>query len=177
MYDSSDSRPSHQGSELRRIIDRCQRNDAGCLIWTGYVGNTGYGQMRYKGKLWSVHRLVFVLRHGDVPNGMCVCHSCDTPACVEDAHHWLGTRAQNNADKARKGRAPSGPSNGAILHPERIRRGERSGGAKLTEGQVRAIRRRHGLGEPWQVLSCEYGIVKSTIYQILRRESWGHVND
>ncbi len=49
-------------------------------------------------------RKVNILRHGPMPAGLCVCHTCDTPACIKDGHHWRGTKAQNTQDAVAKGR-------------------------------------------------------------------------
>ena len=47
---------------------------------------------------------IYRLRHGPVPKGLQVCHTCDAPRCMEDAHHWLGTQKENMQDAAKKGR-------------------------------------------------------------------------
>lgn len=62
-------------------------------------------------KLWAVSRLAWTLRHGPIPDGMNVCHSCDHPACVRDNHHFLGTQQDNINDMVRKGRQRGVPGN------------------------------------------------------------------
>lgn len=49
-------------------------------------------------------RKVYALRHGPVPPGICVCHTCDNPRCILDAHHFLGTQRDNIMDAIAKGR-------------------------------------------------------------------------
>jgi ribosomal protein S21 len=49
-------------------------------------------------------RRVFILRHGEIPSNMAVCHTCDNPRCIEDAHHFKGTWRDNVHDAVRKGR-------------------------------------------------------------------------
>lgn len=104
---------------------------------------------------------------GESPGNLFVCHHCDNPPCVNPAHLFLGTPAQNSADMARKGRAP-GP------RPENVR-GEKSGHAKLTEAAVRDIRNRVGRGDSYASLGREYGVTPVNIRYVVNRRTWKHV--
>lgn len=75
-----------------------------CWLWTASENNEGYGRFRLNGKSRSAHVVSWLFAHGDTA-GMCVLHKCDTPLCVNPAHLWLGTHADNMADMAAKGRA------------------------------------------------------------------------
>jgi hypothetical protein len=44
------------------------------------------------------HRAAYVLRHGHIPQGVLVRHSCDTPSCVEPCHLLAGDQGQNRQD-------------------------------------------------------------------------------
>lgn len=77
----------------------------GCLEWTGARATGGYGQVRLSGLNVLVHRYVWELANGPIPDGMCVCHACDNPPCCNVDHLFLGTKSDNNADMATKGRA------------------------------------------------------------------------
>jgi predicted XRE-type DNA-binding protein len=113
-----------------------------CWPWAGACFTHGYGAARYRGATWVVHRLVWTLTHGPIPPGLFVCHTCDNPPCCNPAHLWLGTIADNNADKVRKGRAntPRGERHGEHTHPERVARGERHGSRTHPESRPRGER-------------------------------------
>lgn len=52
----------------------------------------------------SAHRFSYQQFKGKIPDGMIVCHSCDTPACVNPEHLWVGTYQDNSDDCHKKGR-------------------------------------------------------------------------
>ena len=80
----------------------------GCHVTT--VGKTvsgGYGQIRRGDKILRAHRYVWTVVNGPIPDGLHVLHTCDNPPCINIAHLWLGTNADNVADRTAKGRSRS----------------------------------------------------------------------
>lgn len=134
-----------------------------CLIWTGDKWPSGYGRIRYKGKkAYSVHRLVYELKHGEIPSGMVILHSCDNPSCVNLLHLSVGTQKQNVQDSVLKGRAVRA-------------KGEMHGRAKLSQCQVNEIRQRYKYGTTRSgafSLAREFGISSGTIWQIAHNKLW-----
>jgi len=56
-----------------------------------------------------ISRKVYQMRHGEIKiSSLFVCHTCDNPWCIRDAHHFLGTPRENSADMAQKGRSTKG---------------------------------------------------------------------
>lgn len=87
-----------------RLAKHSRQAESGCIEWTGSKNEDGYGSVGYRGAVWLAHRLVWTLRMGDIPAGMCVLHRCDNPCCININHLWLGTHSDNMADMANKGR-------------------------------------------------------------------------
>ena len=114
------------------------------------------------------HRVAWELAYGQVPNGLFVCHRCDNPPCVRPEHLFLGTARDNTQDAIAKGRFVFN------LRPETTR-GEANGRAKITEDQVREIRKRRESGVGTGSLAKEYGLSRSFVQKIVRRERWSHV--
>lgn len=88
---------------LKSFLGRADLSDAGCLIWRGAKNENGYGVVNvapYGTRL--AHRVAFALAYGEPDND--VCHRCDTPACIEPAHLFDGTQADNIRDALAKGR-------------------------------------------------------------------------
>jgi hypothetical protein len=128
-----------------------------CWPWLGYRDPNRYG--RY-GRLLA-HRISYLIARGPIAAGMCVCHSCDNPICVNPNHLWLGTVAANVADMDAKRRRVPG-----------TRRGEASNKAKLTAPQALEIFQSH---ENWTRLAQRYGITRQSVVLIKKGVNWAHV--
>lgn len=148
--------PSNQTVE-ERLYDRCLETESGCWEFTGAHCETGYGRIFYKGSLWLTHRLSYLLTYGEFQNDLCVCHTCDNPACCHPEHLFLGTHKDNEADKKAKGRTVQG---------------ERQGQSKLTREQIQDIRDALGSGIQGSVLADKYNVARTTISKIKYNKRW-----
>ena len=150
-------------AEKRRFWEKVKRSDLlECWEWVGGRSAFGHGRFKASGRLLSPHRVAWVLSTGEqIPPGMAVCHRCDVPSCLNPAHLFLGTKGENNADMATKGRSARGAANGR---------------AKLTEELVRDLRAEYAAGETsYRKMAVKYGLDKKTIERVVRRTTWRDV--
>jgi len=137
--------------------------DTSCRLWPVQRDGHGRPRRRRNGK-WVLHvRWLAAQIYGcDAIENMIVMHLCDQPSCVRFDHLYVGTQADNNADRAAKAR------NGNM-------NGERSGMAKLTNEQVVEMRRLRAGGMILRELATMYPVTISTISKICRGDTWGGV--
>jgi hypothetical protein len=133
--------------------------NTGCYLWCGTICKDGYGKLSWHGADTRAHRLAWELTHGKTK--LCVLHRCDTPACCNPAHLFVGTIAENIRDMDAKMRRGCG----------NINNGERRPNHKLTEDDVRAIR----AARSPRFLARRYGVASETIRLIRRGKAWRHV--
>lgn len=133
----------------------------GCWNWTGTRTDKGYGRFKTSTKNWRAHRLSYEMHCGPIPEGMQVLHECDNPSCVRPDHLFLGTNADNMADKCAKGREAHVGVKG-VQHPK----------AKLTEDDVRTIRSMRGT---LREAATRFGVSQTTISDIRSRRCWSHI--
>lgn len=127
-----------------------------CWEWTAGLTTKGYGKFWCGGKTFIASRFAYALWLGPLSPADCVLHRCDNPKCVRPSHLFLGTKAENNADRKRKGRNAN-------------QRGHRGHRARLTPEAVAKIRAHKGLG---RVIANEFGVAESQVSRIRRGLSW-----
>ena len=129
-----------------------------CWPWLARRNWCDYGVISRGGQFGGTilaHRASFEIHHGmKSAEGLCVLHSCDNPPCVNPGHLFLGDPQMNVADMVSKGRTAAG---------------ERHGFAKLTEGQVRAIR---ASGLLSRELAAQFRISQSNVCNIKSGRCW-----
>ena len=133
----------------------------GCKVWIRARSKAGYGQLRLEGKTAYAHRVAWEREVGPVPEGHWLLHRCDNPACVNVAHLFLGTQADNMADMRAKGRH-RGPYN----------RGGASTHQKLRACEVEEIRRLYSRGLTQRFVGRMFRINQAHVSAIVRGVIW-----
>lgn len=110
-------------------------------------------------KCFKVHRLVCAAFHGEPPTRL------------HQVAHADGIR-DNNCPENLRWATPIENSRDRFTHGT-MSLGEDHCGAKITEHQVREIRRRSG--EVQQRLAEEFGISQTHVSEIIARKSWAHI--
>lgn len=158
-----------------------------CWPWMAGRDLYGYGRVWFAGRDHPAHRVAYDLSVGPILSReriprrsmMLVCHRCDNPACCNPAHLFLGTDADNMADKVAKGRQATvivcGDRNGARTRPESRARGSRNGIAKLTEADILTIRESLEAGEYQWMIAERYGISTRAVRHVKTGSTWGHI--
>lgn len=139
-----------------------KRGEDECWPWTGVISpGRERGILKIKGKSHSSSRASYIIHNGEIPDGLCVCHTCDNGLCCNPKHLFLGTTLDNMRDKVAKNRQA---------------KGSRGGRAKLNEEQVLAIRERYANKETTITqLSKEYGVSWSAIRFVVTGRNWKHL--
>lgn len=151
--------------DRKRFGDKWTCSATGCFEWQASTCRDGYGRFSIGGKKKQAHRVAYAIENGPIPGGLVVRHvACSNPSCVRASHLAAGDQAANIADRACDSNDPVG---------------ERNGRAKLSERQVREMRRRYAEEERarHRSLGADYGLDRKTVRQILRRELWAHVRE
>lgn len=130
-----------------------------CWLWTG-AKSEGYGYCRSAGKMSGAHRVSWQMANGQIPGGLHVLHRCDVRSCVNPAHLFLGTNADNMRDRDAKGRQVGSP-------------GERHPAARLTNSNVVLLRHVYAMGGYTQrELAPLFGLSQSAVSAVVRRKTW-----
>lgn len=130
-----------------------------CWLWMGVPKGSRYGVLQVAGRSILAHRIMWTVSFGAIPGDLNVLHKCDTPACVNPAHLFLGNHLDNMKDMEQKGRRA-------------VRRGHAVKGSRLTESDVLEIRTAFTNGTSRGDLAQRYGVTKSAICRALLGTSW-----
>lgn len=128
-----------------------------CWVWTGTLWSRGYGRFWFNNKDDRAHRVAWRLSGKALSEDECLLHKCDNRRCVNPAHLFIGTRADNMHDKTKKGRQT---------------KGEACHWAQLKSVDIAAIRASSASNKE---LAKQYQVSHGHIYKIRSRQVWKHV--
>lgn len=151
---------------LKRLLRHVVVNENGCWSYVSKYRPTKSSKERYAYVNISAHRLAYFLFNGPIDEKLDACHSCDHPRCINPEHLWPGTKRDNLIDALKKG-----------IHTVPVaRRGEANHQTKLTEEQVKEMRRIYESGKTsYLKLGKMFGVRHSTAFNIVKRNTWFHV--
>jgi len=144
----------------QRFFEKVIFGVSDCWTWRASVDALGYGRFPYLGES-KAHRVSYRLFKGEIPEGMCVMHTCDNRQCVNPEHLVLGTQADNVLDMCRKGR-----------HVCKPQHGESNPMSKLTAQDVEEIRTAVESGSTQRAMCQKFGVSPMTVSRIIRKETW-----
>ena len=145
------------GEELRRQAAKpnlfnYKIDEKGCWIHRNKTMKNGYVQLTCDGRKILAHRLSYEVYNGSFDLSLKVCHSCDTPNCINPEHLFLGTQADNIQDKETKGRHG------------------RTGKDPLTEDEEAFILTYHSMGKTYKEIADLVGVHRMTVGRYVRGE-------
>lgn len=157
------------------IPDDAGPDDDRCWNWIA-GSSEGYGSFSIAGEhQLGAHVAARFIATAEQPLGLMTCHKCDNRRCCNPKHLFLGTRGDNNRDRARKGRSSKGQSHYSKTRPERLARGSKNGSSKLREADVVEILKRVAGGESRRSVAKNKGVSRVTIDNIVNGKKWAHV--
>ena len=144
-----------------RLMEKVEQDpNSGCWLWAGAVivsQNAKGGLPHEYGNMWGearkvdlAHRISYRCFVGPIPDGMVICHRCDTPLCVNPRHLFAGSLRDNTQD---------------MLSKRRGYTGTRHWNSKLSDAQVAELRSRFELGENRDKIAADFGICRRHVYQ------------
>lgn len=152
-----------------RFLEKILIGD-GCWLWTGGLSSKGYGQLtigskyskEFPKKNLTASRVAWEVFNGPIPDGLCVLHDCDEPACVRIDHLFIGTNDDNSKDAVSKGR---------------MQHGINRHNAILNDAIVVEIRRLARSGLSQILIGLNLGFTRDTVAKVVQRKNWKHVPD
>jgi hypothetical protein len=153
------SLPTGRNKWTFRFRGRFSINKEGCFIFGSNCDQDGYAHLSYQNKSTPAHRLSWILINGNIPTGMCVCHSCDNPRCINPTHLFIGSAQENTADRNKKSRQAMG---------------QKQAFCKLTPENVMLMREEHfQKNQPIRKIASKYGVCFATAREAINSITWG----
>lgn len=151
-------------TDFERFIEKVRIDPApgACWEWQGNAPGGRYGHFSFGLRTVKAHRWLYEVVVGPIPDDLLLRHKCDNPRCVRPTHLEPGTHADNARDKVERGRMVD-------------RQGEKHPLARLSETEVREIRRLSSLGFTQTALSQQFGVARGQIGKIVTRVNWRHI--
>lgn len=178
--------------EFYNLVDRLEPDERGCKIWPRGCFTRGYAAVDIKelGRVKKkASRIILARRLGrTIRQGYCALHTCDVRRCVNEDHIYEGTYQDNANDAIARNRTcrgdrhhathppqPFGDNHWTRLTPDKMCKGSEHHSAKLTEENVRDIRRLYKEGVRQAELKRMFQVSQERIYSIINNKSWKHV--
>jgi DNA-directed RNA polymerase specialized sigma24 family protein len=153
-----------QTTEQRFWSHVIRRGPDECWNWNAALYPNGYGMFLIgrRGidrRIVRAHRFSYELQYGPLMELKCL-HKCDNPKCVNPAHLFSGTQAQNMRDMAEK---------------KRTHRGVTRLNSKLSDVKVRAARLYRLNDWSYWKIAARFNVSAAAIHHAVNRKSWTHV--
>lgn len=173
------------------LWSRVEKQSNGCWNHPGSPRQP-YASVCWRGIDTTAHRLAWTLTYGPIPAGLCVLHDCDNKRCCNPSHLFLGTHQDNSSHAVLHGRYPMGDAHHARLHPEKLARGDRHPSrthpermprgdkhknTKISDADVKVIRRRYRDGETSPQIALDYPCHYKSIWAIATYRTRQSVSD
>jgi len=174
MYVYTIPQYEHGWGKVTERLNKKSHKEGECMIWDGFITESGYGRIQFKGRMVFTHRLSYMAKireenipkeiNGEVANVM---HLCGNSRCVNPSHLELGTVYENAQHKIEHG-----------TH----QRGETSKRATISEETAQKIldsKRKKGDHdyESQSQRAKRFGTTPSIVKNIDARQTWGHLTD
>jgi len=148
--------------ELKKSFEKNVIKNDGCWDWKGAKDKDGYARMSCSPLLGAerAHMASYLIHIGKIPKGKLICHHCDVKVCTNPKCLFVAYPRYNSADMVIKNRQAKGSKNGT---------------SKLSENQVKEIKKMLHLGNTGPEIAKKYSVHYTTIYRIRDEKNWSHV--
>ncbi len=150
-------------AEVARFFDKV-RVTKHCWLWEASLNGKRYGHFWHRGQNIKAHRFSYALFVRPIKPGKQILHrrECGNPSCVNPHHLYMGTHTDNMRDKKIWGD---------------IVFGERVGVSKLSESDVRIIRKIYRDNKfNHKYIGELFNVDRTTVGRIVRGEYWRRVH-